>query len=158
MRRRPTGRVRGVTLVELMVVVAVIGLLSAMFLSRMSDARRDAQDSRVVNLLNELRTAVISYELKTGSFPMTMWWHGNGQWDAWVSQIQGQVGDLKLPSQSSVSGLISDGGFWPAWASVTYPYGMLLQVAATGHYFLATPYELLKCPQHPDTAPCVAIP
>jgi prepilin-type N-terminal cleavage/methylation domain-containing protein len=140
---------RGVTLVELMVVVAIVGLLAAMFLTRAAQARRDAADTRAADALDQLRRIVMAYEAKTGRFPRGLWSCG-GEWPAWVADVQSVLGDQQLGAVQT------DGGCGTAyWDNADfntglfggYPYAMAVHPrnGTSGTWFAATPYQLLKC-------------
>jgi len=147
---------RGVTLVELMVVVAIVGLLAAMFLTRFAEARRDAAEGRAVDLLDQLRRAVMSYEAKTGTYPQNMAW-GWGNYDAWVAQIESVLGDMRLPRQAQASAVIAD--IWGVAGNWGDPYGMgLYPQGGRGGWYRATPYQLMRCPNGPwDPTGCQVI-
>lgn len=62
---------RGFTMIELMVAVAIIGLISSIVLSSVSTARAKARDATRLQHLRELRTALETYRLDRGSYPAT---------------------------------------------------------------------------------------
>jgi len=60
---------RGVTLVELLVVVAVIAILAAFFAVRMSAARAGAEEDAARATAASLATSVSSFYLANGCYP-----------------------------------------------------------------------------------------
>src|SRR5438045_1746731 len=54
-------RARGFTMIELLVVVAIIGLLATIVLASLSNSRRKARDARRVADVKELENAVHLY-------------------------------------------------------------------------------------------------
>lgn len=63
------NKMKGYSLVELLVVIAVIGVLATMVLVALGSARVGARDTKRVNDLKQLQVALDSYHLKKGSFP-----------------------------------------------------------------------------------------
>lgn len=154
---------RGITLVELMVVVSIMGILSALLITRMAEARRDAVDGRVADLLGHLRSAVTQYEAKTGAFPRSMTNAMSGDWDNWVADVQAQLGNLQLPNSSDMQRILNggapnNGGLFGA-GNFGYPYGMGLQpLNGRGGWFLATPYMMYQCVNAPwNTSGCTIL-
>lgn len=66
---RHTKRRRGFTLVELLVVMAVISLLSSVVLSSMQSAREKAREGRKIAELRSMISAIKLYAEARGSFP-----------------------------------------------------------------------------------------
>lgn len=62
---------RGVTLIELLLVVLIIGLLSALAVPLYSDALRSASVSAVVADARDLHAGFLRYHLDAGTFPST---------------------------------------------------------------------------------------
>jgi type II secretion system protein G len=60
---------RGFTLIELMVVIAIIGLLSAIVSTPILSARKKAADARSISDLKEVANALSLYASDTGHFP-----------------------------------------------------------------------------------------
>ena len=67
--RKKKNLVCGFTLVELLVVIAVISLLASVITSSLGMAKAKARDSKRIRDLNELRTALELYYDEFGQFP-----------------------------------------------------------------------------------------
>ena len=59
----------GFTLIELMVVIAIIGLLSSIAMPRFVDITNSAKIANVQGNLSSMRTAIGMYNVKTGEYP-----------------------------------------------------------------------------------------
>jgi len=57
---------KGFTLIELLVVISVIGILAALILARFGTVEKSARDARRKSDLNQYRTALENYAIKTG--------------------------------------------------------------------------------------------
>ncbi|TBR15274.1 prepilin-type N-terminal cleavage/methylation domain-containing protein, partial [bacterium] len=60
---------KGFTLVELMVVVAIIGVLGTVLLPQVTGLVEKAKASKIVSLVDTLRTACSSYYSDVGTYP-----------------------------------------------------------------------------------------
>ncbi len=60
---------QGFTLIELTVVVAIIGMLSAVLYANFDDARKQARDKARMTSLKELQLAIELYKAQNGSYP-----------------------------------------------------------------------------------------
>ena len=60
---------RGFTLIELLVVIAIIGVLSAVVLTSLNTARMKARDTRRIQDLDQIRTALELYYHDKGYYP-----------------------------------------------------------------------------------------
>lgn len=61
---------RGFTLIEMMVVIAVVGILSAAVLAGLSPARNKAKDSRIISGVQQARSIVETlYDPVSGLYP-----------------------------------------------------------------------------------------
>ena len=67
-RNRQKG---GFTLVELLIVVAIIGVLAATIIPRFTGRTKEAQITAARDALRSLRTALDTYEADSGIFPST---------------------------------------------------------------------------------------
>lgn len=69
MTRSVAPRRRGFTLVEMLVVMAIIAVLAAILLPAINAARRAARNNRIAQELNQLAQAVEAYKQKYGDYP-----------------------------------------------------------------------------------------
>jgi general secretion pathway protein G len=60
---------RGFTLIELVIVIAVLGILAGIAIPRFLDSTASARGSKLVGDLRTIDSAIIIYQAKTGSFP-----------------------------------------------------------------------------------------
>ncbi len=69
--------IKGFTLVEIMVVVAIMGLLAAIVTASLSNSRTRTYDAKRKADLKELQGALEAYYQQNGSYPATLnneWW------------------------------------------------------------------------------------
>lgn len=67
---------KGFTLIELMVVIAIIGLLASVVMASLNDVRSKARDTARIQTLRQIETALYSYYSNNGFYPKIM--HGLG--------------------------------------------------------------------------------
>lgn len=83
---------RGFTVVELLAVIAIIGLLVALLLPAVQGARESARRTQCANNLRQLAMAMQSHELQLGRFPSACTWDGVWRvfnWKAPAYQTEG---------------------------------------------------------------------
>lgn len=70
------------TLIELLIVIAIIGILSSAILVNVTSARQRANDAKRKSDLNQIGAAYMSYFASTGSYwvPNTGWLNGGEGW------------------------------------------------------------------------------
>src|SRR5271154_133823 len=60
---------KGFTMIELMITVAIIGILSAIVIPSAADALRASIEARTKSNLNAVRTAIAAYNTDFGHYP-----------------------------------------------------------------------------------------
>lgn len=100
----------GFTLVELLIVVAIIGVLSSVVISSLNGARMKSRDARRVSDLKQIRIALEMYYDQNGSYPIVKWaTSGITSYDSSLSrwtQLQNFLSPYisKLPADPKSSG------------------------------------------------------
>ncbi len=67
---------RGFTLIEMLIVVAIIGILASIVLLGVGPTRSRARDTRRVADMRSVQTTLELYFSKTGAYPITNTWAG----------------------------------------------------------------------------------
>ncbi|HEY1603230.1 MAG TPA: DUF1559 domain-containing protein [Pirellulales bacterium] len=93
---------RGLTLVEVLVVIAIVGLLVALLLPAVQAARESARGSSCANNLKQLGLAIAAYHDAYGSFPP-----GNVTKTAGICYGDGQSGGTGWPSDDGANWCLS---------------------------------------------------
>ncbi len=63
-------KLNGFTLIEIMVVIGIIGILSAVLFANFSEARMQARDKARMTTLKEMQLAIEFYKAQNGSYPV----------------------------------------------------------------------------------------
>ena len=100
MKTNRTFRKAGFTLVEIMIVVAIIGLLAAIAIPNFIKARATSQQNACINNLRQIDGAINEWALETGQS------NGNS-----VSSVATVSAYIKLNSSSSVPGCPASGTY-----------------------------------------------
>ena len=78
-RVSPVGlRPRGFTLIELMVVIAIIGILSSIIVAGLNGAREGARDAERISDINNIALALALYYSDNGYYPCTIYTNSCG--------------------------------------------------------------------------------
>lgn len=96
-----TASDKSFTLIELLIVVAIIGILAAIIIVSLANAAARARDAQRAAQMKEIQNALSEYYIQNGSYPLeTSWCHsGSGQTDGCFQQaLQPLVTQKFLPS------------------------------------------------------------
>jgi type IV pilus assembly protein PilA len=123
---------QGFTLIELMIVVAIIGILAAIALPAYSDYTKKAKVSEVMLAASSARTAVSEYAASQGTLPPASWlpetqasnyvsgvtWNGTTI-SAGSQNIPGVTGDITLtPTMNTTTQQVT----WTCGGSIDAKY------------------------------------
>jgi len=125
MKTNKTSRKAGFTLVEIMIVVAIIGLLAAIAIPNFIKARATSQQNACINNLRQIDAAINEWALENGQ--------SNGNSIGGVATISAYI---KLNSNNSVPGCPATGTY------TTYNVGSNPQVSCSLSTLATTPHRL----------------
>lgn len=91
----------GFTLVELIVVIAIIGLLATIGISSYQNVLRNARDAKRVSDAREIKTALAAYYARNGEYPLST----N---DRWNGECDHPWGTPNLDPEDVIPGLVPD--------------------------------------------------
>ena len=64
-------RLRAFTLIELLISIAIIGILSSVVLANLQSSRSKARDAQRIATIKQIQTALEVYKVKNGTYPQT---------------------------------------------------------------------------------------
>ncbi|MEA3369318.1 MAG: prepilin-type N-terminal cleavage/methylation domain-containing protein [Candidatus Ratteibacteria bacterium] len=114
----------GFTLVEIMIVVAIIGVLVAIAIPNFLRARREARDARRKADIRQLQSALTRYNLTYGEYPLSggasspnSGWSNSSDssWDTLQTELEGYI--KKLPKDP-----VNETGGWTGGGKYNYCY------------------------------------
>lgn len=127
---RSSRRGRGFTIIELLVILAILTILLALIFPAVQKARDAAARARCRNNLKQLALGVLSYESSHGRFPD----------NALVTDLATQ--NWNQPNWSWIALVLPELEQGNLYRDLNIPRGTLWQARAA----LATPLALLRCP------------
>lgn len=112
--RKRRGKHQGFMLLELIIVVAIIGILAAVAVPNLTGMTDDAKIARIQSDLSAMGTAAEVYYVKNGSYPTSL--------DQLVgtSEKSGYLKKVPEPPDESVTYTISNGTITANFKGVTY--------------------------------------
>ena len=125
MKTNKTSRKAGFTLVEIMIVVAIIGLLAAIAIPNFIKARATSQQNACINNLKQISGAIDEWALETGQSSGTS-----------VGNIMAVSAYIKLNANSSVPSCPASGTY------TTATVGAVPEVSCSLSTLTATPHKL----------------
>jgi prepilin-type N-terminal cleavage/methylation domain-containing protein len=125
MKTNKTSRKAGFTLVEIMIVVAIIGLLAAIAIPNFIKARATSQQNACINNLRQIDGAINEWALETGQ--------SNGNTVGTVATVSAYI---KLNSNNLVPGCPASGTY------TTTTVGANPQVSCSLSGLAGTPHKL----------------
>ena len=124
-RNRPTSMLRGFTLLELMVTLAIVAIVTAIAVPAMQDMTENAKAERITGLFELDLQFSRSHAISRGEV-VTISPHDNGIASGWqiVAETSGDTLRERGPLDSGVTITLANGGFQPV--SFT-PTGQVLE-------------------------------
>ena len=123
MKTTKPSRSAGFTLVEMMIVVAIIGLLAAIAIPNFVRARATSQCNACINNLRQIDAGINEWALENGK--------SNG---STVTNPQTVSGYIRLNSQGSVPGCPSGGTYTTSTVGATPQIKCSLSSLTPGHF------------------------
>ncbi len=149
--KKNAGRQQGFTLIELLVVISIIGLLSSVVLTSVSIVRSKARDSKRVQDLRTVATALEMYYQDNGSYPVPSadYWQSNES-DATYGWQNLQTALAPYLPKLPVDPRNTGGVPWGGGADYTYIYGFVGTDSIGRRYYslianLEDPQNPLRC-------------
>lgn len=131
---------KGFTLIELLVVIAIIALLASVVISSLSSARQKARDTRRVQDLHEMRSALELYHTDNGAYPVISKWATSGvtaydtgsKWDTLETALASYLEVVPAdPLGTGTSGPWTNSNYHYAYASDGEVYDLVAQMETT---------------------------
>ncbi|MFH1287636.1 MAG: prepilin-type N-terminal cleavage/methylation domain-containing protein [bacterium] len=130
---------KGFTLIELMIVIAILGILAAVAIPNFLNARGKAQDASALSTLEAIKTSMEMYAADNGTYPTgsvaTVAGLSTALGDDWPSNVKtdGTTGSIVAPS----SGTITNAGgsayiIWAIGRDSTHCYSLTQNGTKTG--------------------------
>ena len=103
------NKIKGFTLTELLVVVAIIGLLSSIVLASLNSARLKARDVKRLASIRQIQTAVEMYYDTNGTYPILLAYNNTSSGDVnWLTGFATAIRPYisSLPNDAMAAGYL----------------------------------------------------
>jgi general secretion pathway protein G len=87
---------KGFTLIEMLIVIAIVGTLSSLVLVGLGPVQRQGRDARRLSDLKQTQTALELYYTKNGAYPTSISWEG-----LTTAIVGGGIGVKSIPKDPS---------------------------------------------------------
>ncbi|OGZ00567.1 MAG: hypothetical protein A2946_02350 [Candidatus Liptonbacteria bacterium RIFCSPLOWO2_01_FULL_53_13] len=119
MRKRESQK--GFTLIEMLIVIAIVGILSSLVLVGLGPVQRQGRDARRISDLRQVQTALELYYAKNGNYPRVTTWQSLK--DELTRTEGGGIGVKKIPDDPTSGrfykyGVSADGGSYTLGAEL----------------------------------------
>ncbi len=123
---------KGFSLFELLVVISIIGILTAVITVSFSSAQKRGKDASRIQTLNNIQKAAELYYAVAGQYPDGSLWSQNAKWQ--YPPTTGQVFLEKFPTTWAGGGALETEIYAGSGSANTYCVCGKLNVAGTGNY------------------------
>jgi general secretion pathway protein G len=115
---------KGFTLIELMMIVAILGMMSSLIVASINDARKKGRDAKRISDMGQIQKALEIYLDKTGDYPGVIpvddgggWDIGCGAGDVFIDELKRVEGTdtgsfSQVPTDQMSCDHSGTGGYW----------------------------------------------
>ncbi len=147
----------GFNLVELMVVMAIVGILAGLIIPQYVSQRQQASDARIIALLDSIRSGLGAYEARNGSFSGLPSGDGATAWEGLRTALAPFV---TLPPWTEVSHMFATMGTAIGWNTMAGK-GQVVYIRpaqGTGQYeYVAAADGVYRCAWTGNLSGCVRV-
>jgi prepilin-type N-terminal cleavage/methylation domain-containing protein len=108
---------KGFTLIEMLIVIAIIGILSAAVLAGLGPARNKAKDARLISAMNQLRSIAEALYNPSSATPYANLKNADGSFQADLAKVDGDITSASAGSRSLTLD-IGTGSYYTAYVSL----------------------------------------